>query len=76
MTGTRNPINAAYMLYGMTMETATCTRYLGVYISSHLSFGSHIDMITGTATKTFGFVTRNIKTKMSGVSEVSYPTLI
>ena len=49
---------------------------LGVDISSNLTWGSCIDMITGTSHKTFGFVKRNIKTIMSGVREAAYITLI
>ena len=45
-------------------------------ISSNLSWGSHIDRITGTAHKTLGFVKRNIRTKMSGVREAAYTTLV
>ena len=44
--------------------------------SSNLSWGSHIDRITGTAHKTLGFVKRNIRTKMSGVREAAYTTLV
>ena len=45
-------------------------------VSSNLSWGSHIDRITGTAHKTHGFVKRNIQTKMSGVREAVYNTLV
>ena len=61
MTGSRNPTN--YSLYGQVLETVTCARYLGVDISSDLSWNSHIDRITGKATKILNFFRRNIKTK-------------
>ena len=64
-------VNAAYKLHGVILETVTCARYLGVDISSNLSWGSHIDRITGTANRTLGFVRRNIRTKMSGVRETA-----
>ena len=69
VTGSRKPIGVAYMLHGVVQENVTCARYLGVDISSNLSWGSHIDRITGTA-HTLGFVKRNIKTKMPDVREV------
>ena len=45
-------------------------------ISSNLSWGSHIDRITGIAHKTPGFVQRSIRTKLSGVREAAYTTLV
>ena len=39
-------------------------------------WGSHIDWITCTAYKTLGFVKRNIRTKMSGVRQAAYTTLV
>ena len=75
VTGSRKPIGALYSLHGVTLETFTCAMYLGVDISSNLSWGSHIDKITGTAHKTLGFVKRNIQTKLSGVREAAYTSL-
>ena len=66
MAGSRKPISATQVLHGVALETVTCARYLGVDISSNLSWGSHIDRITG----------RNIRTKMSGLREVFYTTLV
>ena len=51
VTGSRKPINANYCLRGHVLETVTCARYLGVDISSGLSWRSHIDRVTGSATK-------------------------
>ena len=76
VTGPRNPINANYSLHGHVLETATCARYLGVDISSGLSWRSHIDRITGSATKTLNFVTRNVKIKHPGVRKMAYNTLV
>ena len=76
MAGSRKPVSATYVLHGVALETVTCARYLGVDVSSNLSWGSHIDRITGTAHKTLGFVKRNIRTKMLGVRETAYTTLV
>ena len=54
----------------------TCARYLGADVSSSLSWGFHIDRITGTANKTLRFVKRNIETQMSDVREAAYNTLV
>ena len=76
MTGSRNPINANYSLTGHILENVTCARYLGVGISSGLSWRSHIDRVTGSATKTLNFVRRNVKTQHPGVREMAYSTLV
>ena len=47
--GEKKPINAAYRLHCVILETGMCARFLGVDISSNISWGSHIDRITGTA---------------------------
>ena len=78
VTGSRSrkPVSANYCLHGQILETVTCAKYLGVDISSDLSWRSHIDRITGKATKTLNFVRRNIKTKHPGVREMAYNTLV
>ena len=76
VTGSRKPINANYSLRGHVLETVTCARYLGVDISNGLSWRSHIDRVTSSATKTLNFVRRNIKTKHPGVREMAYSTLV
>ena len=77
VTGSRKHINANYSIHGQVLETATCARYLGGGgdISTDLSWNSHIDRITGKATKTLNFVRRNIRTKHPGVREMIYNKL-
>ena len=48
----------------------------GVDISSGLSWNTHIDRITGTATRTLNFIQRNIRTKNKKVRETAYNTLV
>ncbi|MEW8546483.1 MAG: reverse transcriptase family protein, partial [Candidatus Thiodiazotropha sp.] len=76
VTGSRKPLNAIYKLHGQILETVTCAKYLGVDISSDLSWGSHIDRVTNSANRTLGFIKRNIKTKMPRVREMAYNTLV
>ena len=45
-------------------------------ISSDLTWRSHVDRVTGSATKTLNFVRRNIKTKNPSVREMAYNTLV
>ena len=74
VTGYRKPINAAYRLHGVILETVTCARYLGVDISSNQFGGSHTGLLA-LPSRLFGFVKRNIGTKMSGVREAAYTAL-
>ena len=76
VTSSRRPINTLYFLHGQVLEVVTSARYLGVDISSGLSWSSHIDRITVKANRTLGFLKRNIKTKQSKVREMAYNTLV
>ena len=73
----KKPIKTDYVLHGQVLEFVTCAKYLGVHISSDISWNSLIlDRITGNANRTIGFISRNIKTKMSRVRETAYNTLV
>ena len=63
VTGSRKPINCIYRLHGHVLETVTSAKYLGVDVSSGLTWSPHIDRITGNANKTLGFLKCNIKKK-------------
>ena len=77
MTGSRNPISPSlYRLHGEILETVSCTKYLGVDITSNLSWDSHMDRITNSANKTPSFIKRNVRTQMSGVREAAYNTMV
>ena len=76
VTSSKNLINTAYTLHGQILEVVTCAKYLGVDISSGLSWNTHIDRITGTATRTLNFIQRNIRTKNEKVRETAYNTLV
>ena len=49
MTTARKAINTVYTLHGQILEVVTSAKYLGLDISSGLSWNSHIDCITGNA---------------------------
>ena len=76
VTASRRPVNTLYYLHGQVLEAVTSARYLGVDISSGLSWNSHKDRITGNANSTLGFLKRNIKIKLPKVRETAYNTLV
>ena len=76
VTTARKAINTVYTLHGQILEVVTSAKYLGVDISSGLSWNSHIDQITGNANRTLGYIRRNIKSKNQKVRETGYNTLV
>ena len=76
VTTARKAINTVYTLHGQILEVVTSAKYLGVDISSGLSWKSHIDRITGNANRTLGYIRRNIKSKKRKVRETAYNTLV
>ena len=62
--------------HGQVLEVVTSAKYLGVDISSGLSWNPHIDRINKNATRTLNFIQRNIKTKNQKVRETAYSTLV
>ena len=76
VTTAKEVIKSVYTLHGQVLEVVTSARYLGVDISSGLTWNSHIDRITGKANGTLGYIRRNIKTKNRKVRETAYNTLV
>ena len=76
VTTSRKLINVTYTLHCQVLEVVTSAKYLGVDISSCLSWNPHIDRITKNATRTLNFVQRNIKTRNQKFRETAYNTLV
>ena len=76
VTPSRTIFNIAYTLHGQVLDVVTSAKYLGVDISSGLSWNPHIDRITGNANRTLNFIQRNIKTKNQKVRETAYNTQV
>ena len=71
-TTSRTPFNTEYILHGQVLEVVTSARYLGVDISSNLSWNTHVDRVTANANRSLGFIKRNVKAKSPKV----YQTLV
>ena len=76
VTTSRTPFNTEYILHGQVLEVVTSARYLGVDISSNLSWNTHVDRVTANANPSLGFIKRNVKTKSPKVREMDYQTLV
>ena len=72
----RNPILTSYTLHGQVLEAVDHAKYLGVELSNNMGWNRHIQSITSKASKSLGFIKRNIKVKNQAVRETAYKTLV
>ena len=78
--GSRTPITSEYKLGNATLQETDSHSYLGVEIQKDLKWNTHINKITASASKTLGFVRRNLgsctkETKMAAYVSLVRPTL-
>ena len=72
----KNPIKWNYKLHGHTLAHETSTKYLGCAISSDLDWGEHINNITSKASRSLGFLHRNLHISSKTIKEKAYMTLV
>ena len=75
ITRSRTPIPSQSMLHGQVLKTIAGSKYQGVEISSNLSFNSHIQNITTSASRSLGFLRRNIRTQNTA-RKMAYKTTL
>ena len=63
-------------IHGQVLESVAGSKYLGVEISSNLSFNGHIQNITTSASRSLGFLKRNIRSRNPELREMAYKTLV
>ena len=77
---TRHPphkqIVHGYTLHNQVLENVSSAKYLGVQIIDDLEWGQHINEITSKATKTLGFLCRNMAFALRETKAAAYKTLI
>ena len=80
MRVTRHPpdkhIQFEYTLHQQRLEQVQSAKYLGITISDDLDWGQHISEISSEATKTLGFLRRNLAFAPRHTKEVAYKTLV
>ena len=76
VTSSRTPLHTQYILHGQVLEGVSSARYLGVDISSNLKWNTHVDRITANASRSLGFIKRNVKTKSPKIREMAYQSLV
>ena len=65
-----------YSLHNQTLENVQSAKYLGITISDNIDWGQHILEISSKATKTLGFLRRNLAFAPKSTMEVAYKTLV
>ena len=63
-------------MHGKVLDSVDSARYLGVDITSDLNFTQHINRTTSNASKSLGYLKRNILTKHSGIRGAVYKTIV
>ena len=76
ITRKRKPIRRDYFLHGEKLASVKHAKYLGVTIQEDLRWDKHINEVTTKASKTLGFLRRNIKTNSRSVKETAYKSLV
>ena len=65
-----------YTLHQQTLENVQSGKYLGITITVNMDWGQHISDISSKATKTLGFLRRNLALAPRSTKEVAYKTLV
>ena len=65
-----------YTFLNQTLENVQSVKYLGITISDNMNWGQHISEISSKATKTLGFLRRNLAFAPKSTKEVAYKTLV
>ena len=69
-------INFDYSLHQQKLEQVQSAKYLGVTFTNDLDWGQHVSEITSSATRTLGFLRRNLAFAPRQTKDVAYKTLI
>ena len=65
-----------YSLHNQTLENVQWVKYLGITIAENMDWGQHISEISSKATKTLGFLRRNLAFAPRSTKKVAYKTLV
>ena len=65
-----------YSLHKQTLENVQLAKYLGITITDDMDWGQHVSEISSKATKTLGFLRRNLAFAPRSTKEVAYKTLV
>ena len=70
ITNKKRPLCSDYSIHNQQLTIMTETKYLGVTISSDLSWSRHADIVTKKANSTMDFLKRNIRSAPQAAKEL------
>ena len=76
VTRSLNLVEFAYAIRDQNLDTAQHVKYLGVTLSNNLSWKQHIHNITEKASKTLGFLKRNLRVNSTSPKETACKVLV
>ena len=65
-----------YSQHNQTLENVQSAKYLGITITDNMDWGQYVSDISSKATKTLGFLRRNLAFAPRSTKEVAYKTLV
>ena len=65
-----------HTLHQQTLENVRSAKYLGITITENMDWGQHISDSLSKATKTLGFIRRNLAFAPKSTKKVAYKTLV
>ena len=71
-----NRIQFEYSLHQQKLEQVQSAKYLGITITDNLDWGQHVSEISCKATKTMGFLLRNLALAPTNTKKVANQTLV
>ena len=72
----KKPIKWDYILHGHVLKHETSMKYLGCTITNELDWGEHINNITSKASRSLGFLHRNLHIGSKSIKQPAYRTLV
>ena len=72
----RNPIHTCYKLHGHTLESVPGSKYLVVHVNKYLFWNDHIQQTSAKASRSVGFLRRNLSGCPQDVKAQAYTTLV
>lgn len=65
-----------YHINDVPISSVTSFKYLGVHMTSSLSWATHIDTICSEASRTLGYLRRNLKLASENIKRLAYLTFV
>ena len=76
ITRKKNTLQFNYILHNETLEYVQSATYLGVELSSDLTWKNHIDKTCAKANQKLAFLKRNLQVKNTKLKETAYKGLV